>query len=426
MCGRYALGIRLAFIRHQLQQQGHPVDEAPEDDDVRETFNFAPGNMGAVYRADAPDQGYYSPDEAPQDEQHAAGHERPESPGETQHVHEQGEKEHVKYKLQSMKWGLVPFWTKRSPNYGTLMKTINCRDDSLAENKGMWTPMKKRKRCIVVCQGFYEWLKKGKEKIPYFIRRKDGNLMCFAGLWDCVKYDDSDEKLYTYTVITTASNPYLEFIHDRMPVILDLGSPEIAAWLDPHRTTWTKELQSILKPYEGELEAYPVSRDVGKVGNNSPDFIVPLNSKDNKKNIANFFSNTQKKAKTEITPSQPEKVIEVEHPEKHSKGKSRIDHEAKADTGDKELKDRTTILKRERTPDEGKDIKPSKIPKTHDTRKSPTKPEASPSPSKAAAATPKRKMRSATSNGTAATKTKGTDAKKVSHGSQRITSFFKK
>jgi putative SOS response-associated peptidase YedK len=86
--------------------------------------------------------------------------------------------------------GLVPSWTKRNPDYATMLRTINCRDDSLAENRGMWTNMKQRKRCIVLCQGFYEWLKKngGKERIPHYIKRKDGQLMCFAGLWDCVKY----------------------------------------------------------------------------------------------------------------------------------------------------------------------------------------------------------------------------------------------
>jgi putative SOS response-associated peptidase YedK len=72
-----------------------------------------------------------------------------------------------------------------------MMKTINCRDDSLFEDRGMWTSMKKKKRCIVVAQGFYEWLKKnnGKEKIPHFTKRKDGQMMCFAGLWDCVQYE---------------------------------------------------------------------------------------------------------------------------------------------------------------------------------------------------------------------------------------------
>lgn len=51
--------------------------------------------------------------------------------------------------------------------------------------------MKKQKRCIVVAQGFYEWLKKnnGKEKLPHFTKRKDGQLMCFAGLWDRVQFE---------------------------------------------------------------------------------------------------------------------------------------------------------------------------------------------------------------------------------------------
>ena len=71
------------------------------------------------------------------------------------------------------------------------MKTINARDDSLAADGGMWTTMKRGKRCIVIAQGFYEWLKKNgsKEKIPHYTKRKDGQLMCLAGLWDCVQYE---------------------------------------------------------------------------------------------------------------------------------------------------------------------------------------------------------------------------------------------
>ncbi len=160
------------------------VDETADDDAVRESYNFAPGYYGAVYRADTPDQGGMNP------EQEAADGEIAHN-GTNRSSQEVGE-HRIKYKLQGMKWGLIPFWTKRNPDYASVLKTINCRDDSLIEDRGMWTSMKKRKRCIVICQGFYEWLKKGpsgKEKIPYFIRRKDGGLLCFAGLWDCVKYE---------------------------------------------------------------------------------------------------------------------------------------------------------------------------------------------------------------------------------------------
>ena len=160
-----------------------PIYDAPEDDGddaPRQSYNFAPGYYGVVYRAETPDTGAGNASQQGETE-------LPDVQGDNS-----GEQEgslQVRYKLQTMKWGLVPFWTKRNPDYGSLMKTINCRDDSLYENKGMWTTMKQKKRCVVVAQGFYEWLNKGKQKIPHYIKRKDGQLMCAAGLWDCVQYE---------------------------------------------------------------------------------------------------------------------------------------------------------------------------------------------------------------------------------------------
>lgn len=158
------------------------MDDAPEDDQIRETYNFAPGNFGAVYRAEIPDR-HHGDEEGDKQEERLE---------EADEQNKDTDIKSTKYKLQSMKWGLIPFWTKRQPDYGSLMRTINCRDDSLIEDRGMWTTMKRRKRCIVICQGFYEWLKKGpggKDRIPYYVKRKDGELMCFAGLWDCVSYE---------------------------------------------------------------------------------------------------------------------------------------------------------------------------------------------------------------------------------------------
>lgn len=292
-----------------------PVENAPDDDDVRQTYNFAPGNHGLVYRADVPDYGAsgrpHDGDEAPEDLRNGK-QTQSDDPTET------------RYKLQSMKWGLVPFWTKRNPDYGSVLKTINARDDSLASKGGMWNTMKQRKRCIVVAQGFYEWLKKNgsKEKIPHYVKRKDEQLMCFAGLWDCVRYEGSDEKHYTYTIITTDSNKQLSFLHDRMPVILENGSDQIRTWLDPGRAEWSKELQSLLKPFQGELDCYPVSKDVGKVGNNSPAFIVPVASTENKHNIANFFSNAKKSAKG----VEEKKEVKKEESEIKEKGLN-VDHD---------------------------------------------------------------------------------------------------
>ena len=92
-----------------------------------------------------------------------------------------------------------------------------------------------------------------------------------------------------------------------MPVILENGSHDIRTWLDPKRTEWSNELQSLLQPFSGELECYPVSKEVGKVGNNSPAFIIPVASSENKNNIANFFSNTKAPGKGKVNKGSVEK-----------------------------------------------------------------------------------------------------------------------
>ncbi|KAL8733912.1 MAG: hypothetical protein Q9181_003404 [Wetmoreana brouardii] len=420
MCGRYALGIRAALVRRQLQEHDMPVDDAPEDDDVRQTYNFAPGYHGLVYRADVPDWGAGGRRHAG----HEAGHEHAQDKAkDTREVEDPKE---TRYKLQAMKWGLVPFWTKRNPDYGSVMRTINARDDSLAQSGGMWSTMKQRKRCIVVAQGFYEWLKKngGKEKIPHFTKRKDGQLMCFAGLWDVVQYEGSEEKHYTYTIITTDSNKQLSFLHDRMPVILENGSDAIRTWLDPKRSEWSKELQSLLKPYVGELECYPVSKEVGKVGNNSPAFIVPVASTENKNNIANFFSNARKGATGQ------EEVKEVKEEEREvSKMGFGVENDKQEQRGTVE-QNRTednapmpvhspssakTGSKRAHEIDaKGDDVSPTKAIKLEKDADAPAVSTGSPEKK------PGKKSRSATSNATKGTPVKAGD------GSQRITSFFNK
>ncbi|EEA24178.1 hypothetical protein TMatcc_007253 [Talaromyces marneffei ATCC 18224] len=426
MCGRYSLGVRMAFVRQRMQEQGMQIDEAPEDDEIRQTYNFAPGYYGAVYRADTPDHGHDEPSQSSQNDDEGEN-----TSSTAKNAHQATTK--TKYKLQKMRWGLIPFWTKRQPDYGSMMRTINCRDDSLAENKGMWTSMKRKKRCIIVCQGFYEWLKKGpggKERVPHYTRRKDGDLMYFAGLWDCVQYEGSDEKLYTYTIITTDSNPYLKFLHDRMPIILDPGSEQMWKWLDPHQTTWTRELQSILKPYEGELECYPVSKEVGKVGNDSPDFLVPVNSKENKNNIANFFANASAKKVAATT-------TKIEEESESGSGDSRetIDAEWIEDMAPKPVPSQTEADNDESSM---KDLK-RKLPtddSKHETSPPPTKVQKLLSPVKDKEQEPtlpgNRKMRSATRNkiiGTSSTKSKGRGKHAAStaanKGSQRITDFFK-
>ena len=413
---------RAAFVRHQIQQHGLQVDEAPDDDAVRETFNFAPGSYGLVYRAQVADNGYPVPEDGAHNQTSNVG----QPAGEEQQAQDKSPKSararyKYKYELKAMKWGLIPFWTKRSPDYGSMLKTINCRDDSLKENRGMWNTVKQRKRCLVICQGFYEWLKKGvggKEKIAHYVKRKDGQLMCLAGLWDCVQYEDTEEKLYTYTIITTDSNTQLKFLHDRMPVILEPGSWGMKTWLDPERRVWSIELQNLLKPYKGELECYPVSKEVGKVGNNSPDFIIPIDSKHNKKNIANFFANSSQSPKQKAAGSARESVsaaTDVKVEQEQDEHRDTKDHQGSEDNDPlpmpSPVKEAAKGRKRQHSPD-------------RETPKKAAKTETSPRKTKQANFSPSsRRTSSATSNGTMP---KSDSPRKAGDGSHKITDFFGK
>lgn len=218
----------------------------------------------------------------------------------------------------------------------------------------MWNAIKGRKRCIIPVMGYYEWLKKSpKDKIPHFTKRADGKIMLLAGLWDSVQYEGmflicamglmegTEERIYSYTIITTSSAKSVNFLHDRMPVILEPRSEEMTKWLDPNEG-WSMELANMLKPYEGKLEwyyhheividkSYPVKKEVGKVGEDSPLFIVPLDSVENKSNIANFFSKPNSPAKLKGTKTLVEVKAEDKNAgedinsESHAPGKRKVE-----------------------------------------------------------------------------------------------------
>ncbi len=79
-----------------------------------------------------------------------------------------------------MRWGLVPSWAK-DLSIGSRM--INARAETLAEKPSFQTALRKR-RCIIMADGFYEWQHKGQPRQPYHIVNRDRSPMGFAGLWD--------------------------------------------------------------------------------------------------------------------------------------------------------------------------------------------------------------------------------------------------
>jgi putative SOS response-associated peptidase YedK len=128
-----------------------------------------------------------------------------------------------------LRWGLVPSWAQ-SPQTG--LKMINARVETASERPAFRRSFE-RFRCLIVADGFYEWGASpggaGSPKQPVRITRDDGALFSFAGLWS-IWHGETDEVLRTCTILTTAANPAIAPLHDRMPVILDPGDER--EWLD--------------------------------------------------------------------------------------------------------------------------------------------------------------------------------------------------
>ncbi|SCV00441.1 LAMI_0G05072g1_1 [Lachancea mirantina] len=230
MCGRYALNYSGEELNQRLHQMNFEVQLSRDNISGHEpSFNVAPTQDAPVY---------------------TTGHE-----------------------LRYMKWGLVPQWTK-DVSQAKLYKTFNARTESLGTSK-MWKVPCQRKRCVVPVSGYYEWITKNKTKVPYYVTRKDRQVMFLAGLWDRVPHED----FYSFTIITSPAPPNMKWLHFRMPVIFTPGSKEWDAWMDDSKHEWAdKTLIETLKArcYEDVVEWWQANSDVNKVSNNGSYLIEPV------------------------------------------------------------------------------------------------------------------------------------------------------
>ena len=166
--------------------------------------------------------------------------------------------------LAMLRWGLVPFWAK-DPSIGNRM--INARAETVAEKPSFRNAYKKR-RCLILADGFYEWRKEGDGKTPYFISLADGSPFAFAGLWEDWSSKESDETLQTTAIITTAASDFMAQLHQRMPVVMQ---PEQAErWLGGDT-----ELLSEVIDNSPSFQAWPVERTVNNARNEDPALIEP-------------------------------------------------------------------------------------------------------------------------------------------------------
>lgn len=193
--------------------------------------------------------------------------------------------------LHTMKWGLIPSFTKPTdkPDY---YKMFNARSESI-HMKPSFRRLIPTRRCLVITEGFYEWQKNppstatASKKQPYFITFSNDNksptdLMIFAGLYD-TWVDGEGNVQYTVTILTTEASKCLQWLHDRLPVIL--RTKEEQDWWLYSKTSSVDNKNSDSKllsmsklgPYNGDdLTWWPVTPAMGRVSYQSEEASKPL------------------------------------------------------------------------------------------------------------------------------------------------------
>ncbi len=157
-----------------------------------------------------------------------------------------------------LRWWLIPYWSKEPK---TRYAMFNARAESLERSRAFKGPFERR-RCIVPISGFYEWQTEDGKKIPYYVRPSDEPGIALAGLWD--SWRGEDETIESFTIVTTKVHEKLEFLHNRMPVMLSVENAE--RWL---ATATDKDtLKAMLAPsIPYDLEVVPTSTYVNNSRN---------------------------------------------------------------------------------------------------------------------------------------------------------------
>lgn len=159
--------------------------------------------------------------------------------------------------LENLKWGLVPSWSKKKE----FKPLINARLETIDE-KVSFKKLIQLTRCVVVADGFYEWKREERNKIPYYFLREDKKIIYIAGIYE------NDQ----FCLVTEEASKNVLEIHRRQPVILNEKDVNRYLNIELNGSSFLKECK---KP---NLEFYEISKEVNKPTNNNISLIQKVSN----------------------------------------------------------------------------------------------------------------------------------------------------
>jgi putative SOS response-associated peptidase YedK len=159
---------------------------------------------------------------------------------------------HVR-QLKVMRWGFPALWLAqegKDPWRGRAL--FNTRAEH-ALQKRTWSGALEQRRCLVPTTGFYEWVRRGRDRLPLHFERADGELMALGAVWQ--RFERDGQRVDCVSILTTRANPTVAPVHDRMPVVVDRA--RWGAWMAAE--TPLAAVKELLLPWSGALSRAPVS-----------------------------------------------------------------------------------------------------------------------------------------------------------------------
>ena len=170
-----------------------------------------------------------------------------------------------------MRWGLLPSWASHSPSPRASM--INARGEDMAVKPAFRNAVARR-RCLVIADGFYEWKREGRRRMPVYFTLKSEAPFAFAGLWER-RQSPEGELVHSCAIVTTRPNALVAPIHDRMPAILTPSLEDV--WLDGAEQDPLALTALVAEPYRAEdMASRVVSAMVNSAGIDAPECIAPV------------------------------------------------------------------------------------------------------------------------------------------------------
>ncbi len=171
--------------------------------------------------------------------------------------------------INFFKWGLIPNTYRDVPSANQIRdKTLNARSETIFELPSFKESITCR-RCLIMVDGFYEHHHKNGKTYPFFIRKKDGDPLFLAGIYDQANIDG--KMVNSFSIVTTAGNELMSKIHNnpnmagpRMPVILDKA--DFDQWFNGKvNSKQDNEIADLFRSYNDKnLEAFTVNKIRGK------------------------------------------------------------------------------------------------------------------------------------------------------------------